>query len=107
MFLILNSAIAGVLAQGGRGGGNPIITFLPIILIFVIFYFLLIRPQQKRQKEHQSMLDRISKGDRVVTSGGLYGTVVGVKDNMVVLKIAEDVKAEFAKSAISGIITKG
>jgi preprotein translocase subunit YajC len=106
MFLILNAA-ASILAQGGGGGGNPILTFLPIILIFVIFYFLLIRPQQKKQKEHQSMLDRISKGDRVVTSGGLFGTVVGVKDNIVVLKIAEDVKAEFAKSSISGIITKG
>jgi preprotein translocase subunit YajC len=106
MFLILNAA-ASILAQGGGGGGNPILTFLPIILIFVIFYFLLIRPQQRKQKEHQSMLDRISKGDRVVTSGGLFGTVVGVKDNIVVLKIAEDVKAEFAKSSISGIITKG
>jgi preprotein translocase subunit YajC len=108
MLMILNSAIAGILAQsGGGGGGSSLFTFLPIILIFVIFYFLLIRPQQKRQKEHQSMLDRISKGDRVVTSGGLYGTVVGVKDNIVVLKIAEDVKAEFAKTSISGIITKG
>jgi preprotein translocase subunit YajC len=107
MFLILNAA-ASILAQGGGGGGgNPILTFLPIILIFVIFYFLLIRPQQKRQKEHQNMLDRISKGDRVVTSGGLYGTVVGVKENVVVLKIADEVKAEFAKSSISGIITKG
>lgn len=106
MFLILNSAIAGILANGG-GGGNPILTFLPIILIFVIFYFLLIRPQQRKQKAHQSMLDRISKGDRVVTSGGLYGTVVGVKDNVVVLKIAEDVKAEFAKSSVSGILPKG
>jgi len=106
MFVILNAA-AGILAQGGGGGSNPILTFLPIILIFVIFYFLLIRPQQKRQKQHQSMLDQITKGDRVVTSGGLYGTVVGVKDNVVVLKIAEEVKAEFAKSSISGIIAKG
>lgn len=106
MFLILNAA-ASILAQGGGGGSNPILTFLPIILIFVIFYFLLIRPQQRRQKQHQGMLDQISKGDRVVTSGGLHGTVVGVKDNIVVLKIAEEVKAEFSKSSISGIITKG
>lgn len=106
MFMILNSA-AHILAQGGGGGGNPFLTFLPIILIFVIFYFLLIRPQQKRQKEHQTMLDRISKGDRVVTSGGMYGTVVGVKDNVVVLRIADDVKVEFAKSSVSGIISKG
>ena len=107
MFDMLNSA-AVILAQGGGGGGsNPFMTFLPIILIFVIFYFLLIRPQQKRQKEHQNMLDRISKGDRVVTSGGMYGTVVGVKDNIVVLRIADEVKVEFSKSSVSGIITKG
>jgi preprotein translocase subunit YajC len=106
MFMILNSA-AYILAQGGGGGGNPFLTFLPIILIFVIFYFLLIRPQQKRQKEHKTMLDRISKGDRVVTSGGMYGTVVGVKENVVVLRIADDVKVEFAKSSVSGIISKG
>ena len=109
------AAIAGMLAQGGGcapggeggGGGNTLVGFLPIILIFVIFYFLLIRPQQKRQRDHQNMLDRISKGDHVVTSGGMHGTVVGVKDGVVVLKIAENVKVEFAKSAISAIITKG
>jgi preprotein translocase subunit YajC len=106
MFVILNTA-AGILAQGGTKSGNAFFQFLPIILIFVIFYFLLIRPQQKRQREHQNMLDRISKGDRVVTSGGLYGTVVGVKDNVVVLKIAEDVKVEMTKASVSGIITKG
>lgn len=105
MFMILNTAVS-ILAQGD-GGGNPFLTFLPIILIFVIFYFLLIRPQQKRQREHQNMLERMSKGDRVVTSGGMYGTVVGVKDNIVVLRIAEDVKVEFAKSSVSGIVSKG
>lgn len=77
-----------------------------IALIFVIFYFLLIRPQQKKQKQHQNMLESVKKGDRVVTSGGVYGTVVGVKDNVVVLRIAEDVKVEFVKSAISSIVTK-
>jgi preprotein translocase subunit YajC len=72
----------------------------------VIFYFLLIRPQQKRQKEHQKMLSSINKGDRVVTSGGMYGVVVGLDDQKVVLKIAENVKAEFAKSAIAHIVSK-
>ena len=105
MFMILNTAVS-ILAQSD-GGGSPFLTFLPIILIFVIFYFLLIRPQQKRQREHQNMLERISKGDRVVTSGGMYGTVVGVKDNIVVLRIADDVKVEFAKSSVSGIVSKG
>lgn len=106
-------SIAGVLAQcaqqpeGGGGGTGGLIGLWPIVLIFVIFYFLLIRPQQKKQKQHQKMLESVKKGDRVVTSGGVYGTVVGVKDNVVVLKIAENVKVEFAKSAISHIIPGG
>jgi preprotein translocase subunit YajC len=100
-------AQGGGCARGGEGEGNMLYSFLPIILIFVIFYFLLIRPQQKRQREHQTMLDRISKGDRVITSGGLYGTVVGVKDNIVVLRVADDVKMEFAKSSVTAIVTKG
>lgn len=91
--------------QGQQGGGGALIGLWPIILIFVIFYFLLIRPQQKRQKEHQRMVESLKKGDRVLTSGGIYGTVVGVKENIVVLKIAENVKVEFAKSAVSHILS--
>ena len=79
---------------------------ISIVLIFVIFYFLLIRPQQKRQKEHQKMLSAITKGDRVVTSGGMYGVVVGIDEQKVVLKIAENVKVEFTKSAIAHIVSK-
>lgn len=79
---------------------------ISIVLIFVIFYFLLIRPQQKRQKEHQKMLESLSKGDRVLTSGGMFGVVLGIDDQKVVLKIADNVKAEFAKSAIAHIVSK-
>ena len=74
--------------------------------MFAIFYFLLIRPQQTKQKQHQKMLESVKKGDRVLTSGGIYGSVVGVKENVVVLKIADNVKVEFAKSAISHIISR-
>jgi preprotein translocase subunit YajC len=103
----LTNILAQCSPQGQEGGGgSPLSGLWMIALIFVIFYFLLIRPQQKKQKEHQKMLEAITKGDRVVTSGGLYGTVVGVKDNIVVLRIAEDVKVEFAKSAISSIVSK-
>lgn len=102
------SAVLGQCAQqpegGGSGGAGGLIGLWPILLIFVIFYFLLIRPQQKKQKQHQKMVEAIKKGDRVVTSGGMYGTVVGVKENVVVLKIAENVKVEFTKSAISHVI---
>jgi preprotein translocase subunit YajC len=100
------AAVLGQCAQQPEGGGGSggLLSLWPIALIFVIFYFLLIRPQQKKQKQHQKMLESIKKGDRVVTSGGMYGTVVGVKENAVVLKIAENVKVEFAKSAVTHIV---
>ncbi len=111
MLLLLNGFtwIGSLLAQcesQAEGGGSPWSGIWMIALIFVIFYFLLIRPQQKKQKEHKKLLDSITKGDRAVTSGGLYGTVVGVKENIVVLKIAEDVKIEVAKSAITHVVAK-
>jgi preprotein translocase subunit YajC len=110
--VIACGGLVGFLAQcapqggEGGGGGSAVSSLFMIALIFVIFYFLLIRPQQKKQKQHQNMLGTLKKGDRVVTSGGLYGTVVGVKENVVVLRIAEDVKVEFVKSAVTSIVTK-
>jgi preprotein translocase subunit YajC len=94
-------------AQGGQEGGG-ILVWLPWILIFVIFYFLLIRPQQKRQKEHRLLLDSLRKGDKVVTSSGMFGTIVGIndKENIVVLKVGENVKIEFLKTSIAGRISK-
>jgi preprotein translocase subunit YajC len=79
-------------------------TLVPLILIFVIFYLLLIRPQQKRQKEHQKLLAGLKKGDKVVTNSGLFGVISSLNDekNIVVLKVAEDVKMEFLKSSIAG-----
>ncbi|KPL01602.1 MAG: hypothetical protein AMJ90_07450 [candidate division Zixibacteria bacterium SM23_73_2] len=90
-------------AQGGQEGGG-LLVWLPWILIFVIFYFLLIRPQQKRQKEHQRLLSTLKKGDKVVTNSGMFGTIVGIndKENIAVLKVAENVKIEFLKSSIAG-----
>lgn len=84
---------------------NPIFSFLPFIFIFVIFYFLLIRPQQKRQKELDKMVGELKKGDRVVTAGGLIGTVTGVQNDYVVLKVGDNeaTKVEVLKSAISGM----
>lgn len=88
-------------------GGNPLtsmlIFFVPIILIM---YFFMIRPQQKRQKEQQRMLGALKNGDRVVTNSGMIGTIVGIHDdkNKVVLKVADQVKIEFVKSSIAGLI---
>jgi preprotein translocase subunit YajC len=92
--------------SGTDGGPSLITSFIPILLIFVIFYFLLIRPQQKKQKQHQSMVAALRRGDRIVTNGGLYGMVVDVKEHVIVLKIAEDVKIELVKNAIAAVIEK-
>lgn len=91
----------GPAPEGGQGGG-----FGPIIMmaaIFAIFYFLLIRPQQKKTKEHRRMLDSIKKGDKVVTTGGIYGLVEAVGPNTVVLKVAESVKVKFGKGYIAAV----
>jgi preprotein translocase subunit YajC len=90
-------------AGGQQGGGSALGFFLPIILIFVIMYFLMFRPQAKKQKEMAKMLEALQKGDRVVTIGGIYGIVQGMKEkeNIIVLKIADNVKIEIAKSAVA------
>lgn len=95
----------GPAPEGGQGPGGALTGLLPLILIFVIFYFLLIRPQQKKAKEHRKMLEAIKKGDKVVTSGGVYGLVESVGQNTVTLKIAENVKVKFGKAYIAAIRT--
>lgn len=91
--------------QAATVEANPLVSFMPFILLMVIFYFLLIRPQQKRQKELQKMIEALKKGDRVITNGGLIGTVVGVQSDYLVLKLGENdqTKVEVLKSAISGV----
>lgn len=87
--------------SGGGGGGGGMSLLLMFVLIFGVMYFFMIRPQQKREKQRQHMISELKKGDRVVTSSGIFGTVWGLKDNVVVLKVDDDVKMEFLKSAIS------
>jgi preprotein translocase subunit YajC len=101
------SALLFAMSTGGaEGGGNPLTMFIPIIMVFIVFYLLLIRPQQKKQKEHQKLLSELGKGDKVITNGGLYGTISDAKDHVVVLKIAENVKVEVVKSAIATVVEK-
>jgi preprotein translocase subunit YajC len=93
-----------VLLQAGEGEGSPFTMLVPMALIFMIFYFLLIRPQQKRQKEQQTLLKSIEKGDQVVTSGGLHGRVTGVTDDTLTIEIAvlkgERVRVKVARAKI-------
>lgn len=82
---------------------NPLINLFPILAIFVIFYFLLIRPQKEKEKEHQKMLSNLNKNDDIVTSSGIHGTIVNVKDKTVILRIDENVKIEVEKSSVAYI----
>ena len=84
---------------------SPLISLMPIVLIFIVFYFLLIKPQKKAQNDHKKMVSELKKNDEVVTSGGIHGTITNVKENSVVLKIDDNVKIEVQKSAI-GILKK-
>ena len=99
-------SLAYAQAQKPAPQASPMISFFPIILIFAIFYFLLIRPQQKKEKEHRKMLTELKKNDSVITQGGIYGTVSNVKDKSVVLKIADNVKIEVLKSAVAHVVKK-
>lgn len=83
-----------------QGGGQTWMGLLPLVLLFVVFYFLLIRPQQKRQKQHKSFLEGLKKGDKVITSGGMYGTITGITDDTITLEIAEKVRVKVSKSSI-------
>jgi len=84
---------------------SPILSFLPLILMFLVLYFLLIRPQQKRQQELQKMIAALKKGDRVVTSGGIIGTITSIQNDYVVIRVGdnENTKMEVLKSAVSGL----
>ncbi|OIP43977.1 MAG: preprotein translocase subunit YajC [Deltaproteobacteria bacterium CG_4_10_14_3_um_filter_60_8] len=92
-------------AGAAAGPQNGFMSFLPLILIFVIFYFLLIRPQQKKAKDHQIFLANLKKGDQVVTSGGLHGEITGLTDTVVTLEIADNLRVKVARPYILGTIS--
>jgi preprotein translocase subunit YajC len=87
----------------GAAGAEGLISFMPLIIIFVIFYFLLIRPQQKKQQQHKAMLNELKRGDKIITTGGIYGTIEGLTDTSLQLKIANQVKVTISRSAIAGL----
>jgi preprotein translocase subunit YajC len=90
--------------QPGGGGGSQFMSFLPIILIFVIFYFLLIRPQQKRSKDHRMLLQNLKVGDNILTSGGIYGRVTGIKDDKITVEISDKVRVKVNRGNIAGVV---
>lgn len=86
---------------------NPILGLVPMVAIFGILYFLLIRPQQKQQKAHDKMLEGLKKGDKILTSGGFYGTIIGIKGTDLEVRFAENVKLTVARSAVAKLIASG
>ncbi len=90
----------GAPAAGSTGQTNPLLTFLPLILVFVVFYFFMIRPQMKKQKEMNNFRNSLQKGDKVITTGGIYGRINEVKDNYVMLEVGGDFKLKVDKSAL-------
>ncbi|MBK7497609.1 MAG: preprotein translocase subunit YajC [Ignavibacteriales bacterium] len=91
--------------QGGEGGGGSLIsTVIMFGAIFAIFYFMIIRPQQKRAKEREKLLSNIEKGDKIVTSGGVHATIVGIEEKTVLIEIAPNVKVKVERSAIGSVI---
>ena len=94
-------------AQGSTGGGETWMTMLPLVLIFVVFYFLLIRPQSKRQKQHREMVSNLGTGDEVVTAGGVLGKVTGVKEQFLTIEVANGVELTVQRHTISAVMPKG
>lgn len=99
--------ISDAMAAGSEGQGDPLVSFLPLILIFVVFYFLLIRPQSKRTKEHKAMVGSLGKGDEVVTNGGLLGKITRAGDNFVELEVSDGVKVKIQRQSIANLMPKG
>jgi preprotein translocase subunit YajC len=93
-------AMGGIGGSGG-GQGNPLGAFVPLILMFAIFYFLLIRPQQKKAKQHKEMINNLKVGDRIVTNGGLYGNIVRMSDMTLILEIADKVQVEMLRNTVA------
>ena len=101
MFITL--AYAQTAAPAPTGSANPILAYAPLVVMFGVLYFLMIRPQQKKQKDLKKFVDELKKGDKVVTSSGIIGIVSGLKDTSVILKVGEgETKIEFVKSAVAG-----
>lgn len=98
-------AHAAAPAAGGAAGGFA--SFIPLILIFVVFYFLLIRPQQKQAKQHQAFLNDLKKGNKVVTKGGIHGIITSLTDTIVTLEVAKDITIKVSRDAIGAPLTKG
>lgn len=106
MFVPTFAYAMGDAAGQAAGQPNPVMSFVPLILMFVIFYFLLIRPQQKKQKEHRTMIENLKRGDRIVTAGGLYGRVLEARDDVLLVELAKGVEVQLARGSVAAVLGK-
>lgn len=104
---MFGTGIAYAAAPAATSTGQGVMSFVPLILIFAVFYFLLIRPQQKKAKEHQNFLANLKKGDAVVSSGGIQGVVTGLTETVVTLEIADNVRVKVSRQYILGPVGSG
>lgn len=104
--MLISEAYAQTADAGAAGGAGLLMQFAPLILIFVVFYFLLIRPQQKRAKDHRDMLGNLRRGDRVVTGGGIVGSVQKVADDELTIEIAENVRVKVIRSTVTTVLAR-
>ena len=107
LFFLVEPAYAMGGGGGGQAAGNPIAQLLPFVLMFVVLYFLILRPQMKKQKAQQKMVDDLKKGDKIVTSGGIHGVITNLKDDVLTVRIAENVRVELSRAAVSRVKESG
>ena len=108
--MFISSAFAQTAPTAAAGGGDmmsQLTGMLPLVLMFVVLYFVMIRPQMKRQKEHRAMIDALSKGDEVATAGGILGTVTRLSEGVLYIQIAQGVEVQIQRSAVAQVLPKG
>ena len=103
----MNFLISDAWAQAGGDTGGGLFSLLPLVVIFILFYFLLIRPQQKRAKQHKEMVTALKKGEEIVTNGGLLGKVTDLDDNFITLEIASGLNAKVQRQSVAQVMPKG
>ncbi|MCR5866449.1 MAG: preprotein translocase subunit YajC [Aquincola tertiaricarbonis] len=105
--MFISEAFAQTAPAAAEGAGSSLLSMLPLVLMFVVLYFIMIRPQMKRQKEHKAMIDAIAKGDEVVTAGGLLGRINKVGESFVHVELASGVEVQLQRTAITQVLPKG
>ena len=105
--MLISNAFAQTAPAAGSDLGSSLMGMLPLVLMFVVLYFVMIRPQMKRQKEHRAMIDALAKGDEVATAGGLLGRITRVGDHSLSLQVADGVEVEIQRSAVVQVLPKG